>query len=444
MQINIKSGGVLIALFFSSLFLNGQLIKKLTLEEAITLGLQNSKQLRISSGKIEAMQARVAQIKNLLIPSLNVNLNYTRISDNIEPFKVKFSASAPETALNPQILDQSYNRLGLQYGLFTGFRAINSLKSAQYLEKASELDAEKDKKEIKLNIINAYYNVYKLISSKSVLDDNLKTLDNRLENTKAFAAQGIALKNDVMKLELTKANLQQNLADLQSAIDISNFNLDLMLGLPTETKLELEMATTVRASANPMVTSNELMAEAINNRSEIKANLYRKMANEHAIKMSRGNYYPVVSIGANYDYNLPNQRVFPSQDAFKGTWLAGITATYNLVNLYSAKALVREQKANYIQTINLNEQIEDAVKMEVNANSSGYQTALQKISLAEKSINQAKENQRIMQTRYTNQIATLTDMLEADALYSQAQLNLVNAKADAEIAFAKLQKSLGN
>ena len=113
------------------------------------------------------------------------------------------------------------------------------------------------------------------------------------------------------------------------------------------------------------------------------------------------------------------------------------------MNLYSAKDLVREQNVNYQQTISLNAMSEDVVKMDVNANASAYHTAVQKITLANKSIDQATENQRIMQTRYTNQIATLTDLLEADALYSQAQLNLINANADAEIAYAKLQKSIG-
>ncbi len=437
----IKYTFLLSLLAFNSLLLKAQKVKNLSLDEALELGVQNSKQLAIANGKVAMMQARVAQVRNQLIPSLNASLNYTRISDNVEPFKVQFSPSAPAVSLNPQILDQSYNRLGLQYGLFTGFRAVNTLKSAQYLEEASQLDAEKDKAEIRLNIINAYYNYFKLIASKNIMEENLQRYDHRLTDTRMFLNQGIALQNDVLKLELNKANLQQNLADVQSAIDITNFNLDLMLGLPTDTKINLNESVT--SGKRTIAQTDELMVEALQNRKEIKANQYRQQAVKKAIQISKGNYYPVISLGANYDYNLPNQRVFPQEKAFKGTWFAGITASYNLVNLYSAKDLVREQKANYQQTISLNELSEDAVKMEVNASASAYHTALQKITLADKSIDQAKENQRIMQTRYANQIATLPDLLEADALYSQAQLNLINANADAEITYARLQKSIG-
>ena len=424
-----------------SAMMKAQTVRNLSLDEAIELGLQNSKQLAMANGKVAVMQARVAQIKNMLIPSVNASVNYTRISDNVEPFKVQFSPTAQPVSLNPQILDQSYNRLGVQAGLFTGFRAINTLKSTQYLEQAAQLDAEKDKADIRLNIINAYYNYFKLIASKQILEENLQRFDHRLTDTKLFLNQGIALQNDVLKLELHKANLQQNIVDVQGAIDIATFNLALMLGLATDTKINLNES--LNKTSRTIAQTNELIIEALQNRYEIKANQYRQQASKKAIEISKSYYYPVINVCANYDYNLPNQRVFPQENALKGTWFAGITASYNLVNLYSAKDLVREQNVNYQQTISLNAMSEDAVKMDVNANASAYHTAVQKITLANKSIDQATENQRIMQTRYTNQIATLTDLLEADALYSQAQLNLINANADAEIAYAKLQKSIG-
>ena len=389
-----------------SAMMKAQTVRNLSLDEAIELGLQNSKQLAMANGKVALMQARVAQIKNMLIPSVNASVNYTRISDNVEPFKVQFSPTAQPVSLNPQILDQSYNRLGVQAGLFTGFRAINTLKSTQYLEQAAQLDAEKDKADIRLNIIHAYYNYFKLIASKQILEENLQRFDHRLTDTKLFLNQGIELQNDVLKLEL---HLNESL----------------------------------NKTSRTIAQTNELIIEALQNRYEIKANQYRQQASKKAIEISKSYYYPVINVGANYDYNLPNQRVFPQENAFKGTWFAGITASYNLVNLYSAKDLVREQNVNYQQTISLNAMSEDVVKMDVNANASAYHTAVQKITLANKSIDQATENQRIMQTRYTNQIATLTDLLEADALYSQAQLNLINANADAEIAYAKLQKSIG-
>lgn len=432
---------VIFLLVYGNTQLQAQGPRKLALSEAVSLGLQNSKVLQISSAKLEAIHARVTQIKNQLLPSVNLSTNYTRISNNVTPFTVRFSPSSPEVVLNPQILNQSYNRIGIQYGIFTGSRAVNTLKSTEFLEKASVLDAEKDKAEVRLNLINAYFSYSKLRASKQVLDENLKTLDSRLTDTRNFFNQGLALQNDVLKLELTQASYQQNLADVQAAIDINNFNLCLLLGLPTETQIETEQ--NVLEAKREVLATQTFIDEALQNRPELKAMNFRKLAGERAVEISRGNYFPVISLGANYDYNLPNQRIFPQENAFKGTWAIGLTATYNLVNLYATKALIEEQKANLAQTQYQQLYLTSDIKMEVNAQVLTYQTALQKITLAQKSIDQAKENQRIMNLRYNSQVATLTELLEADGLYTQAQLNLVNAQIDAELAYAKLQKSIG-
>ena len=429
-----------IAFCLLSNFAITQNIKKLSLDEFVKLGLENSKSLKIAFEKDLVMKAKVQQVKNQLLPNLTASTNYTRISDNIDPFKVKLNATAPEVILNPQILNQSYNKLGLQYGVFTGFRAINTLKSFEFLEKATAFDVEKEQSDIKLNLINSYYAFYKLILSKKVVEDNIKTIDNRLKDVKSFVNQNMALQNDVLKLELQKSNVAQNIADLNNNIDITNFNLDILIGLPTDTKIEFENAT---LDLNKIVESNDLINMALQNRPEILSGNFRKLAAEKNIAIAKGNYYPVVSIGAGYDYNLPNQRVFPQEEAFKGTWSAGITASLNLFNFFTTKALIQEQKANFNQVVDQQDQISDGIKMEVNANNANYSNAIQKIALAEQAISQATENQRIMKSRYNNQVATLTDLLEADFLFSQAQINLITAKVEAALNYSKLQKSIG-
>ena len=46
--------------------------------------------------------------------------------------------------------------------------------------------------------------------------------------------------------------------------------------------------------------------------------------------------------------------------------------------------------------------------------------------------------------QYTNGIKNITDMLYADNLVTVSEINLLNAKIDAEIAYAKLLKSTAN
>lgn len=413
--------------------------KPLSLDEAIKLGVDNSKMLKMSQAKVDVMKARAAQVKSQFIPNVGVSATYQRISDNIKELTVPFPGLG-EFTLNPQILNQFYNRASVQYPVFTGFRAINTLKSLEYLERATELDYAKDESDVRNNIINAYLNHYKTLQSQKILTSNLKLYQSRLKDVNNFVEQGIALRNDQLRAQLGVSTLETNQAEIQSAVDISNYNLDLMLGLPTTTILEI---TDTAIATQEAMTLDNAFQSALTNRTEIAAANERVQSADAAIKTSQGAYYPTLSLFGNYYYNKPNQRVFPPEDKFKDTWDAGATLSWSVTQLFTNKSNVREATANFEQANALVEQLSDAVRMDVNASYSNYMLAKQKITLAQSTLEQAQENQRVMQNRYDNSTALYTDLEEADALLLQAQLNLVNAKTDAATAYYKLQKSIG-
>src|ERR1700751_5884651 len=157
----------------------GQQTPVLTLEQAIQKGMEYSKQLKISQAKMDGFKAKIAQTKNALVPSISINAGYSRLSNNIVPTTVMFPGLGLFT-LNPQILNQYTNRATLQYPIFAGFRTKNGLESLSYLEKASQLDIEKDKVEIRFNIISSYYNVLRAQHSLSVVDTTIRQLELKI------------------------------------------------------------------------------------------------------------------------------------------------------------------------------------------------------------------------------------------------------------------------
>ena len=82
--------------------------------------------------------------------------------------------------------------------------------------------------------------------------------------------------------------------------------------------------------------------------------------------------------------------------------------------------------------------------MEVNQTYLAYQEAKDKIRVANESVQQAQENYNIVKSKYSNQIALLTDLLDADFYLLQAKINLSNARADLELAYYKVQKATGD
>jgi outer membrane protein len=415
--------------------------RKLSLNEAVKLGLDNSKQLKVSGTRIDLAKTKLAQYWNAQVPAVNLVSSYTRLSDNVDAFSVPGPGGTVAFAI-PQIVNQFGNRLSVSQVIYAGGRAVNVYRSSEFLEKAAELDFDRDRLEIKQNIIAAYFNLYKLQVTGRVLDENKKVFVSRLADTKSFLKQGLALDVDVLKVELALTTLETNRQEVLNGLAVGNYGLALMLGVNEQTVFELEDDTQLFLGKSVEGLQGYLNG-AVAARPDLLAIEQRKLAGERGVEVAKGALYPVVSVGGNAVLNNPNQRVFPQEANFKATWDLGVTVSYNLSNLYTAKYQVQEAQINVSQAGLLKEQATEGVKMEVAAAYYGYLTAIKKVELGEKSVLQATENQRVVKKRYDGQIATVTDLVDADFMLLQSKINVANARADVEVGYYKLLKVCG-
>lgn len=413
--------------------------KRLTLQEAIMLSSQNNKQLQIDSLKIQALEFKKKQTQNAMLPILGVSTSYARLSNNIDPFVIAIPGMG-SYSIQTNFPNQFGNKVSLQQPIFQGMRNWNTMKAIDQQKLAAGMDQQKDIQDNKLNTIQAYYSLYKLQQAAILLDSNIAQTQVRVDDITKFKNAGLVLNNDVMRAELQKTNLLVTKADVESSIDIMTYNLCILLGLNPSTKIEVESPDPVDANTSDIAA---LVTTSVSNRPEIKAQSYRTKASDYAVKASRSAYMPTISAVGNGVYSNPNQRVFPMQAKFKATWDVGISLSWNILQLYTARAVVGEAKNQKAQVVKATDIIKDGIAMEVNSNYEAVKVAQLKIDLAQKAITQAKENKRILDNRFVAQVALLSDVLEADQLLLQAQTNLLNAQADAAIAAYKLEKSLG-
>ncbi len=419
--------------------LSAQEIKRLTLKEAMELSVKNSKQLQLDSLKIQALEFKKNQAQNAMLPVLSVSSSYARLSNNIPPFEISIPGMG-SFAIQTNFPNQYNNRVSLQQPIFQGLRNWNTVKAIDQQKLAIGMDTQKDLQDNKLNIIQAYYNLYKLQQAKILLDSNIAQTQVRVDDIIKFKNAGLMLNNDVMRAELQKTNLLVTKADIESAITITSYNMSIFLGLKPDTKIEVESPDPIELGATPV---DALVSSSMVDRAELKAQQFRSKGANFAIKAARSAYMPIISAIGNGVYSNPNQRFFPMQDKFKATWDVGVSLSWNIMQLYTARAVVGEAKNQKAQLVQLTEQIKDGISIEVNSNFEAVKVAQLKIDLAIKAIAQAKENKRILDNRFDSQVALLSDVLEADQLLLQAQTNLLNAQADAAIAQYKLQRSLG-
>lgn len=409
--------------------------RTLTLDEAIKLGLANSKTLKYSQSKIDQAVSRYNQAKDLVLPTGSVSYMYSR-------------AQIPANTLNfgqtsfslPKSANANLGIASLAEPIFAGGKFKYAKESTDLLVQVARLDVDNDRDQVTYGIISAYYNLYKVLQNKKVVEQNLTTVDQQIKQAQRFFDQGIVTKNDVLRFQLQRSDIELNGIDLESNRKIINYNLDVLLGLPETTQINVDQVNT---TDHPVLPLMNYIDTAFANRQEIKQLDLRTRVAESNIKNTRADRLPTLAatVGAYYlDIAL---NPLPSRGNYITPLTAGLAFSWNFGSLWNNKNKVSEARIEREQTIINKGLTTDNLKNEVNENYQNYLSALNKVNLLQTSIAQATENNRLQESRYKSSIASATDRADAQTLLYQAQINLELAKADAGLAYYSLLNSTG-
>lgn len=409
--------------------------RTITLPEAISLGLQTSKTLKYSQAKIDEAVSQFNQTKDRSLPTGSVSATYDRaeIPENL----IKFGNEAIALPKN----DNAYLGIAsINQTIFAGNKLRYARESTNLLTQVSRLDASVNKDQITYDIISAYYNLYKVLQSIKVVNQNLATIDAQIHQSQRFLDQGLVTKNDVLRFQLQKANIQLNGIDLESNRKIINYNLDILLGLPETTNLNIDEITD---AAKPVGPLSDYIDTALASRQELQELDLRNRVAQTNIKSIQANLSPVLAASASGYYVGIAGNPIPKVGNDITPLTIGLTLSWDFSALWTNKNKVAQAKIQQ-QEVEINKGITaDNVRTEVNQNYQSYITALNKIQLLQTSIEQASENNNILQNKYASNIASATDRADAETLLYQAQINLELAKADAGLAYYTLLKSTG-
>lgn len=425
-------------LFASSLFAQERV---LTLQESLEIGLQNSKDLKISQSRINYSDAKLSEINSQFLPQFKLFGNYTRLSDNIPAFEFT-SPFFPNAIRVSEPLYNNYTfKLGFTQPLFTGFKLLSSRSAAKYNLQASESDYSKEQNEVAFNIYNAYWNYYKAEELRNVIAQTLQQIENHLRDTRNFYEQGLVSNNDLLKLEVQYSNTQLMLIDAENNLKIAKiaFNKELGIDLDAQTKV----AATEKSMSLVNYDLSEIINEAINNRYELKSLAYRVEGSKEGITAAQSSLFPSVYLSGNYYYSNPNPRFQPAKDEFNYNWDVGVTLSWDVWNWGLTSSQISQAEQTKIQLETNYDQLKENIRMEVHSNYLNLLKTEEKVKVNKIALEQASENYRITAEKYNLQLVSSTDLIDAETLKLQAETNLKAAEVDYQISKVRLEKSLG-
>ena len=410
--------------------------KAISLSSAVDLSITNSKYLQKNAAQIEAATAAVTEAKQRKLPNATVSGSYLKLSAANVDLKVKNNnPSGPPTAI-PKVSTAMYGTLNLSLPIYTGGKLKFGIISAELLEKASRLDLENQKEAVINNTIEAYANLFKAAQTVSIVKDNLAQSRQREKEFSDLEKNGLLARNDLLKAQLQSSNLDLALLDAENNLQLAQLNMDILLGLPTDTQLAID-SIGLSFNASAMSIQDYLQAATVN-RNDLAANKLRIDAADIAVKSTKAELLPNLSLTGGYiAADIP--KVLTVTNAIN----VGVGVSYNIASLWKNKAKVQQAESQAKQISIQNSIIDDQVTLAVSKNYFDLVSAQKKIQVLQTATEQAKENYRIVNNKYTNSLATLSDLLEADVSNLQANLNYLFAKVDGFVAYNHLLQSAG-
>ena len=425
-------------LFLTYNFSLAQEVKKLTLDESIKIGLENSEEINSANWRVTSADARLSEINASRLPSLSLNANYTRLSP-IEPYSI--STPFGDFELNQNIINTYGVKLTVQQPLFTGFKLKANSDIAEYNLESVKEDFNRDKNDLVYNIKKAYWSLFKANEVKKVVDENVAQNKAHLKDVQNFYDQGLATKNEFLKVQVQLADTKLKQIDANNAVRLAVIGLNNVIGLPLSTKIDI--ADSVNPNEKLKDDIDVLVNKAYENRPELKSMEFKIKATESGITMAQSSWYPQIYLTGDYNYARPNTRIFPTEDKFKGTWDVNVTASFNLWNWGATSDQTTQAEATYEQAKDSYKTLKDNVTLEVTNNYLEMLRSKESISVADDNVKQAEENYRVTNQQYKNGLTLNSELLDAEVALLQAKTNYVQSLVDYELAAAQLEKSIG-
>ncbi|GEP91207.1 Outer membrane protein TolC [Chitinophaga terrae (ex Kim and Jung 2007)] len=413
--------------------------RSLTLTDVWKQAEVYNKQLQMQYLRVESLEERTKAAKDERLPEVKANGLYARVS-NLAIYEDGLFKAPTQFP----VVHEYYSVGGDAYlNLYNGGKTSREIKARQTEAELAKEQQKLTASEIRYKAAALYLDVYRGRMYEKVLNQYIRDREKELEEIRQLFKNGVVLKSDVLRAELNLSKQRMSLLEIRNGIKIANQRLNIMIGQPDSVDNQLAMDTLV-VDAHADRSYEDFVADAYHNSFEFKISEKETQLSELRLKDVKSNILPKVGLYAEYGYTYPQIQFYPYAISLYGLGQAGVKASMPLSALYQNKHKKAEAKINLERQEIEHADIQDQVREAVRTAYLRYTEALTRIQVANDNITQAKENFRIVNNTYFNQLSLLTDLLDAETQLLQARFDLTTAAVTAQLQYYQLLKATGN
>ena len=409
-----------------------------TLAETIDAAIEANLEFQRSKEDVKAAEAVKKSRMTEFFPTLNTKYVYINRDDETKQ-TLGTGVGSVDVLINP---DEEYNFItSFSQPIFTGFALINQYKIASLGLDVAEFSEKLTRQDVILDAKNAYYQILKAQKLVKVAEDTVRQINSQKEVAENMYQVGMSPLNDLLQSQVQLANAKQALITAQNNLDIAKSQFNTLLRRPVNEPVNIAEILDYEPFDKDI---DYCLAEAKDNRLEIEVAALDIEIAERDYKLSQRDFFPSVNVTGTYTKRGTDWDVDGGEGIGDDTfWDIQAVANWDFWEWGRTRYGVRERLSRLSQAKLREEELLDNIALEVKQSYLRTIESQRNIVTIEKAIEQAKENLRITEERFKEQVSTSTDVLVAQTLLTQTMTNYYNALYDFKIAKAILYRAMG-
>ena len=409
--------------------------RRMTVDDLFQLVESNSKTLQETKISVEFAQKGIEAARAQRLPDVNATLSAS-YNGNVVVMDRDFTNA---NGYSSPHFGNSF-ALEAQQVVYAGGAIDAGIRMAELHRDMAVAGQRQSSNAQRFLALGQYLDLYKIQNRMQVMQQNIQLTARLIEDIQAKHEQGMALRNDVTRYELQMENLRLSLRKLQDQQVVLNHQLCNTLGLTDITILpDTAIVAQVLGNDNEghwqqtALTSSPLMEQS---------QLSTQMA-EQQLRLAKSELLPKVAVVAADNFSGPFIYDIPPLDKNINYWYVGVGVKYTISGLFKQNKKVQQAKIDIKRSQEHQRVAAETLDNQVQQAYTLYRQSYADLDTQRKSVELARQNYQVVSDRYLNQLALITDMLDASNIRLNAELQEVDARINIVYAYYKMKYIAG-
>ena len=402
--------------------------KAWSLRECCDYAIEHNISIKQQENQCRQQEIQLSTSKNSRLPDVSASLG--------QNFSFGRGLTAQNTYTNTNTSSTSL-QLGASLPLFTGFEIPNQIKLSKLNLEAATADLEKAKNDIRMQVAQAYVQILYDMEIADVAHRQIAIDSAQVARLQAFVDNGKASEAELSQQKATMANSKLTATQADNNLKLELLALSQLLELPSPEGFAVvrpnpdELAKLMLQ--DKLITPDDIYAEALGVKPEILSQQLKLKGTEHSIKIAQAGHYPTLSLSGGLGTNYYTTSGFKA-DGF-GKQLENNFSQYIGLNL-SVPIFSKFQTRNRIRSARIDQanqqlQLDNTKKTlykEIQQVYYNAQNAQSKEKSSAEAVQSSKDAFQLMQAKYENGKANITEFNESKNNYLKSESDLVQAR----------------